>query len=249
MIKIDRTIKPAELTDDLKTQLTNKYKTDGTSVWNHELLKVPLLHMSHKKCCYCECNIAEESKYMEVEHFYPKDIYPDLVVDWANLLPACKRCNTNKSNHDPNQSKIINPCQDNPRTHIGMKLYRLKGKDEIGSNTIDVIYLNEIERLVYPRFQIGTEVQESIEDILEKTKEYYEGKSVSTRRKNRIVNGLKKIMEEGRPQKEYSAVVASVILNDNNFNYCKDLLINLSLWDDELIQLESVLSNNSLDIL
>lgn len=249
MIKLNRPQKPHQLTDSLVATLVSEFKSDGSSVWNKDFIKTALLNLSNKKCCYCECNINEESKYMEVEHFYPKKFYPDLVVTWDNLLPSCKRCNGNKSEHDPKNEYIINPCIDDPKLHLGMKHYRLKGKDEIGKSTIGVLYLNDTDRLVQARFLVGEEVQESLESISDKLQEYHAGISTSTRRKNMIVNGLKNLLRQGDPHKEYSAVVATVLLNDENYNYCKDILLELNLWDQELIDLEVLISQSCLDLI
>lgn len=248
MIKLDRTQKPSQLTEELVTDLVSKFKLDGSSVWNKRFIKEALLNLSQKKCCYCECNINEESKYMEVEHFLPKKDYPDLVVDWDNLLPSCKRCNTNKGSHDPNNEYIINPCNDEPKTHIAMKHYRLKAKDQVGQSTIDVLYLNETERLVQPRFLIGNATQESLENITDQLKNYYRGVNQSTKQKNIIVNGLKSLLRQGLPQKDYAATVSTILLNDENFSYCKDILIELDFWDTELSELEHTLSQICLDL-
>ncbi|WP_426133231.1 hypothetical protein [Pseudomonas sp. PWP3-1b2] len=45
-----------------------------------------------RRCCYCEDSVADE-----VEHIAPKNLYPDLVFDWANYLYACGACNGPKS--------------------------------------------------------------------------------------------------------------------------------------------------------
>lgn len=248
MIKLERTAKPAKLTDQLVTALVSEFKLNGSNVWNQAFIKEALLDLSKEKCCYCECNIKEESKYMEVEHFLPKKYYPDKVVDWDNLLPSCKRCNSNKGEHDPNNDYIINPCNDDPKLHIAMKHYRLKAKDQIGQSTIEVLYLNDTERLVQPRFLIGNEAQESIEKLADKLRDYHQGVNTSTKRKNMIVNGLKNLLRQGLPQKDYAATVATIIINDENFSYCKDILLELSFWDDELTELETKLSKNCLDL-
>ena len=43
------------------------------------------------------------------------DDYPDEVVDWDNLLPSCKRCNTTKGTHDVVTEPIINPFDIDPK--------------------------------------------------------------------------------------------------------------------------------------
>jgi len=46
-----------------------------------------------RRCMYCEDSVADE-----VEHFKPKDLYPDVVFSWANYLFACGPCNGPKNN-------------------------------------------------------------------------------------------------------------------------------------------------------
>ncbi len=45
-----------------------------------------------RRCMYCEDSTADE-----VEHFQPKDLYPELVFNWPNFLHACGPCNVVKS--------------------------------------------------------------------------------------------------------------------------------------------------------
>ena len=42
---------------------------------------------------YCEDSVADE-----VEHFRPKDLYPEVVFAWMNYLYACGPCNGRKNN-------------------------------------------------------------------------------------------------------------------------------------------------------
>ena len=124
MIQLQALARPIELTDERVQQLTEKYKTDNTAVWQKDYIKKALLKMSFEKCCFCECRINEESKYLEVEHFHPKSLYPDEVLLWENLLPICKRCNVHKLNHDTKQDPIIHPVKDSPKKHLSIENYR-----------------------------------------------------------------------------------------------------------------------------
>ncbi|RYE16339.1 MAG: HNH endonuclease, partial [Sphingobacteriaceae bacterium] len=67
MIKLTAISAPDELTYDVVKELTEQYQLTGESVWNQPYIKKALLSMSNNKCCYCECKIDEESKYLEVE--------------------------------------------------------------------------------------------------------------------------------------------------------------------------------------
>ena len=46
-----------------------------------------------RRCMYCEDSVADE-----VEHFRPKDLYPEVVFCWNNFLYACGPCNGKKNN-------------------------------------------------------------------------------------------------------------------------------------------------------
>lgn len=46
-----------------------------------------------RRCVYCEDSAADE-----VEHIYPKSIYPDRVFVWGNYCYSCGPCNGPKSN-------------------------------------------------------------------------------------------------------------------------------------------------------
>ena len=46
-----------------------------------------------RRCMYCEDSVADE-----VEHFKPKDLYPNVVFEWMNYLYACGQCNGPKNN-------------------------------------------------------------------------------------------------------------------------------------------------------
>lgn len=46
-----------------------------------------------RRCGYCEDSAADE-----VDHIWPKDLYPELVFAWRNYLYACGSCNGPKNN-------------------------------------------------------------------------------------------------------------------------------------------------------
>lgn len=248
MIKLDRTPKPVELTAELQVALTDEFKLTGKSVWNVDFIKKGLLGFSNDKCCYCEANINEESKYLEVEHFHQKDAYKDEVLEWENLLPSCKKCNGTKNDHDTKLEPIIDPSKIDPKNHLKYWRYRIKGSDEFGKLTVSVLKLNDQDRLVKKRFEIGNAIQEKLEQLNELTDDYISGVQTSTRRKNRVVNGTKDLMKEGLPSAIYSATSAAVILTDTEFEALKSKLTSLEFWDAELAQLEIELNKTALKL-
>jgi len=46
-----------------------------------------------RRCVYCEDSVGDE-----VEHIFPKDLYPDKVFRWENYVYACGNCNGPKNN-------------------------------------------------------------------------------------------------------------------------------------------------------
>ena len=52
-------------------------------------------------CVYCENNEATD-----VEHIYPKKLYPEKAFTWENYVLACNKCN---SHHKSDKFKIFNP--------------------------------------------------------------------------------------------------------------------------------------------
>lgn len=248
MIQLTRTPCPTELTQTVKDALTLEYTTTGKSVWKQKYIEKALLTMSNDKCCYCECRVGEESKYMEVEHFLPKSHRPDLVVDWNNLLPSCKRCNGSKSNHNTETEPIIDPSAQNPKEHLLFRAFRLRPKTPLGEMTIDVLKLNHRERVVNKRFEVGQKIIEIIEALREETEEYIANKS--TKKRNKILTKLDNIMLEALPKAIYSATVATVLfeLCTEDYNTIKTILQNENLWGEDFQNMENVIQQIKLDL-
>jgi uncharacterized protein (TIGR02646 family) len=236
MIQLRFVEKPTQLTDKLVKELTKEFNKTGKDVWKRKYITEALLKMSLDKCCFCETKLGEESKYMEVEHFHPKSIYPNEVVEWENLLPICKRCNGKKSDHDTKQEEIIHPVKNNPKEHLKLENYRLKGLTELGKRTIGVVNLNDRERLVTIRFKIGDKLIMQLELLLKSTKNYFNSPSIEN--KNDLIESLTNLMLEGTKKYEYSATAATIILNDDNYQEIKRLFISHDLWNDDFIELE-----------
>jgi uncharacterized protein (TIGR02646 family) len=236
MIQLQAVAKPVELTDDVFTQLTDEYKKTEKAVWKKSYITKALLKMSFDKCCFCETKINEESKYLEIDHFHPKKYYEEEVVLWMNLLPTCKRCNGSKSDHDTVKEPIIHPVKDNPKNHLRLKSYRFYGSTELGKCTVIAVDLNNRQRLVKKRFEIGDEIIEKLIDLLDLTKKYSD--APSNRGKNRIIGNLENIMSEGTKESEYCATAATIILTDENYKEIKQLFKTHNLWSNEFIELE-----------
>lgn len=232
MIKLQRAPAPPYLTVEKVAELTAEFKSSGKSVWNQHHIKEPLLSSSYGKCAYCECSLETESNYMEVEHFEDKKSNPDKVVEWENLLPSCKKCNSSKGTHDVVTHPIVNPYRDDPKDHLALRLYRLRGISDIGVCTIQVANLNHSDRLVFSRYKIGEKVSELIETSWERWHAYQD--AVDTRSKNRLLGVVEGLLNECAPRASYAASTATILLTDRSFLELIDKMKEASVWSEDL---------------
>lgn len=187
MIKIQKSNAPQVLLDNQNAwteHLLNAIKTyDGYSNipdaekksllahYKHKDIQKLLFESSHYKCAFCECKPGESSN-IEVEHFEPKSIYPELAFEWDNLLPSCRKCNEAKLDFDTRVSPIINPAAEDPEallTYFFLRIIPLQGsgKEIKAQNTIDVCNLN-CERLYDARSALMKTMMEYIDDLKSK---------------------------------------------------------------------------------
>ena len=87
----------------IRAQYANYDQLDQDSRW---CIRDALVQEFGTICAYCEqrCQSptpAKKSNQAEIEHFRPRDKFPDLWLDWMNLVLACRRCNQNKGNRWP----------------------------------------------------------------------------------------------------------------------------------------------------
>lgn len=93
ILTVNQAIWTQELLDDIKTvgnyeSLPDEKKKNIASRYKHPEIKNSLIPVLDTKCVFCE-TIPNESGYVEVEHFFPKSIYPEDTYSWKNLLPSC----------------------------------------------------------------------------------------------------------------------------------------------------------------
>ena len=238
MIKLDLPQKPTELTEELQNNLTQEFKNSKKSVWSIGWLKDAVSAKSYSKCCYSEILLGEESKYMEIEHFHPKNPYPDEVMSWENLLPACKKCNVAKGEHDTVKEPIINPFADNPKEYLFFKNYRYYplNNNQLGRITIDVLNLNDRNHFFIPRCKLGDKIDEKLNEIYDDIENM-----LNPQKQNKYIRKIKGLLSEGNRKEEYSALVATIILSDANYQYIENQLKENNLWDNELEELKQEL--------
>ncbi|WP_164542595.1 HNH endonuclease [Sphingomonas sp. ABOLD] len=231
MIKLFRGEPPKSLTSASVASLTSEYTTSGKSVWNLESIKKALLAYSSSKCAYCEESLDIASNYMEVEHFYPKVPHSHLVVEWKNLLPACKRCNTSKGKYDPaTDGMIVNPADVYPQKHLYFSELTLRYRDDIGERTIRACNLNRTDRLFRVRSDLHAAMHHSLERTRSDMKTYLAG-NTSYENEQKIVRSVASLLKSADPKKPYAAFLASSLLSDPTYIWIKESLQGSGLWE------------------
>jgi uncharacterized protein (TIGR02646 family) len=249
MIKLTRPSPPLELTESKIRELTMKFKENKTAVWKKKYITEPLLEMSYGKCAYCECVLVEEGKYAQVEHFFPKSLYEDKVVEWENLLPICGRCNISKSDHDTGEYPIIDPTIQNPNNHLEFCLnqFRILGKDEIGDLSEKILDLNDLQGLAIIRFKIWQEMVNELVELGDLIKSY-NPEINGLKEKLKVQRKFKKILNHGLPNVYYSATVSTLIVAYPEYSRYKGLMIEKHIWNDELEMLENQVKRVAFEI-
>lgn len=242
MIKIKRLSAPIELTEEVKKQLTTEFKADKSKrVWNKPYIRERLLEMSLHKCCYCEELLGPGHVEMHVEHYHDKNKYPDEVVEWDNLLPACPHCNKKKSGHDTYAEPIADPTKDDPRSLFYIENYRYRSYDpSLHSRarlTYSVLGLNDTDEKVMPRFIIGNELIKELEKIYEDAMELGNGIISNARKRNRILNGCTELLRMCTRSSRFGATMATVLHESDDYNNLRDFLFQYDLWDDDIEKL------------
>lgn len=215
--------------------MTEIFKITGENVWADERIKSALLQLSFGKCAYCECELTTEAKYMEVEHFAFKEDYPDEVVEWNNLLPSCKRCNTTKGAHDVKKEIIVNPFLDYPKAHFSFAAYRFRPISKIGETTSIVIGINHSERAVKVRFQIGEQIHSAVDSAIDRLDNYQQ--NATNLRKRKLIASVEGLLSECLPSVPYSATAATVLHKHSRYDFLKKEMEASGVWT---LQLESL---------
>lgn len=235
MIRLIRSAPPTVLTPAFVATETARYLRDESSVWNVEQIKTALFAMSGGKCAYCELRLGEGATYLEVEHFYAKHHHPDKVLEWDNLLPACRRCNGKKGKWDVDVAgqMMVDPVTMTPRSHIRFdEAYRPIGLTREGENTIIEIDLDDIRRLGVMRFKVGETMKRKIEELLVR----YKGLSQATtvRQRRSVVRSVRGALEMCQSDQPFSAVMATVLMRSPAYEDLKNRMVAAGDWDAQL---------------
>lgn len=239
MIRLANIPKPSEMTDEWVNRNTQTYLLDSNkAVWKANFIRNAIRQMGRGKCAYCELKLDNrESKYLTIDHFKPRAIFPDLVLEWDNLLPSCQTCNRVKGKHNVALQPIVNPRVQSPKDHIYLKVvgfegknyYRLRGLDSIGNQTLKVLPLDDFDE-EHPRWKY-------LDKIIDHVQELYED-SISWDAKDqgalaRIHRRFGTLLGFSQPDQQYGGLVASVLISNPKWELICAFIQRNGLWTEE----------------
>jgi uncharacterized protein (TIGR02646 family) len=196
--------------------------------YRHKDIRKALSESSFDKCAFCECK-PSESGNIEIEHFAPKSIYPDLTFEWDNLLPSCRKCNEAKSDFDTILEPIINPAIVDPETiftYDFLRICPIKNipEEEIASRTINVCNLNN-SRLYSIRASLLkalTEYMDELKDWIDEIKEIekIEDQVINQKKRNKITklrNSIEKVEQNLEASNCYAGYCRWFVSNNDTY--------------------------------
>lgn len=103
-----------------------------------------LIEEFNGKCSYCGYYVGNLGG--NIDHYFPKSRFPELVNDYKNLTLACNYCNRKKAGRSPinenGEKVILNPREDKFNDHIKEERGLLVGKTKLGRSNIEFFDLN-----------------------------------------------------------------------------------------------------------
>lgn len=235
MIRLDLPKKPLKLTAEKEAELIKEFIKSGKVVWKYKYIYEPIRASSFGKCCFSEIKLNTKSTYLEIEHFYPKDIYENQVVEWGNLLPSSKKCNTTKGKTDTKRIELIHPFFDNPKDHLYFEYFRLYPRNGSlkGENTIKFTALNDYNHFVEPRIKQTILFLTQLNNFYENFIQDNELISYSFQKREHKINQLKGILNDINRKNEFSACISTTVFDSTDYKKIKNYLVANSFWDSE----------------
>lgn len=128
-------------------------------------------------CGYCgdDDERADRSTF-HIDHFAPRKHFPDLTLEYANLVYACRFCNVSKSDHwigtdpaTPNDGAkgFVDPCTDDYDAHLGRNADgRIVGKTDLGGYIIKRLKLDLMRHELLWRARRTRELRDQIDGLI-----------------------------------------------------------------------------------
>lgn len=193
MIRIQKTAEPQVLADnkicwtDNLMALVHKYhgydkipKSEKDAAIRHykhpDIINALKGKNGKAKCVYCE-SYVDVTSYANVEHYYPKSVYPEKTFCWDNLFMGCTCCNTPKNKFDTGREPFVHPEKESPEDYLTFDdiMYVPKHKEgepfEKAKNVIEKCGLRRTP-LIYAHVGILVTYNKTCEALSDRIKEY-----------------------------------------------------------------------------
>lgn len=122
-----------------------------------------LFRATHEKCMYCEGKPLAYGPG-QIEHIYPKAVYPERAYEWDNWGPTCFWCNNHKGDDYFNgRVPILDPYRHDPEKHLEFRGVDMKGKTALGGWTVSHLQLTTFAALVKRRNDLMDDLQKVID--------------------------------------------------------------------------------------
>jgi hypothetical protein len=112
-----------------------------------------------------------------------------------------------------------------------MQWYRLYAITDVGELTLEVLGLNDVDRVVKKRFELGNWIHAAIEQAHDKLQAYEQLSSV--RRRNALLGVVRALLEECQRTASYAATSATVLHQSGAFSKLANRMRELDLWGAE----------------
>lgn len=231
VIRLRRGPPPPELTLAKQARLTATFLRNGkATVWNKDYIREKLEASSESKCAYCEGGLGAVQA-VQVDHYHPKSLKPFWVVRWENLVPACGRCNRRKSNANMAVDPILNPYVDEPRDHIELSGFEIRGTTPLGENTVSLLDLDDLSET---RFRIYRQISAHLRSVVFNLRNFDRHPPHLPAVAREGVLGLRAVLRRVQTNEVYSATTSSWLLRDRLFAEAEEILRRHHIWTDEL---------------
>ncbi len=138
------------------------------------------LRLDFNRCCgYCgHSDDRQDSSTFHIDHFAPKARFPELAIEYSNLVYSCRICNISKSNHwvgvdssVPNDGErgFIDPCASEYDANIGRTSDgRIVGLTPLGAYAVKRLKLGLLRHELLWRARRADELRVEVAELIDK---------------------------------------------------------------------------------
>lgn len=213
------------------SQIPRKERNAAISHYNHEDISNALKGNSGKaKCVYCE-SYVDVTCYANIEHYYPKSIYPNETFCWENLFIGCTLCNTPKNDFDTGKEPFIHPIDEDPEEFLTFDdlIYVPRQSDGISyQKANNVIEKCDLRRI--PLFRAHAEILvsflKSSETLVECIKKYktHKRRDCKIKDANAIYRYILCLKDEASDEAQYAGFMRYLIRKSQEIHEAEEIV-------------------------